>query len=165
MKHSAPVSLFFLTRNLKSMSFLRDKWASVLNHFRRRVVDGLINCHLRALGLFYKQRPVPLKYWQFFYLPLAILSGCSDPLFPNPDRLRTSGKSLSIRPLKELLRHDLLGDMVSRRRYHHFFVAGNSGGSAEDHYRMWSRSEYSIASEGSSGQSVSDKEFCFAAFT
>ena len=57
MKHSAPVSLFFLTRNLKSMSFLRDKGASVLNHFRRRVVDGLINCHLRALGLFYKQRP------------------------------------------------------------------------------------------------------------
>lgn len=39
------------------MSFLRDKGASVLNHFRRRVVDGLINCHLRALGLFYKQRP------------------------------------------------------------------------------------------------------------
>jgi predicted O-methyltransferase YrrM len=92
------------------MSFLRDKGASVLNHFRRRVVDGLINCHLRALGLFYKERPVPLKYWQFFYLPFAILSGCSDPLFPNEDRLRTSGKSLSIRPLKELLRHDLLGE-------------------------------------------------------
>ena len=92
------------------MSFLRDKWVSVLNHFRRRVVDGLINCHLRALGLFYKERPVPLKYWQFFYLPLVILSGSSDPLFPNPDRLRTSGKSLSIRPLKELLGHDLLGE-------------------------------------------------------
>ncbi len=90
------------------MSFLRDKWVSVLNHFHRRVVDGLINCHLRALGLFYKERPIPLKYWQFFYWPVAILSGCSDPLFPNEDRLRTSGTSLSIRPLKELLRHDIL---------------------------------------------------------
>ena len=103
-----PVSLFFLTRNLKSMSFLRDKWVSVLNHFHRRVVDGLIKCHLRALDLFYKERPDPLKYWQFFYWPVAIFSGCSDPLFPNEDRLRTSGKSLSIPPLKELLRHDIL---------------------------------------------------------
>ena len=92
------------------MSFLRDKWASVLNHFHRRVVDGLINCHLRALGLFYKERPVPLKYWQFFHWPVAILSGCSDPLFPNEDRLRSSGTSLSIQPLKELLRHDILGE-------------------------------------------------------
>ena len=91
------------------MSFLRDKWVSVLDHFRCKVVDGLINCHLRALGLFYKERPVPLKYWRFFYLPLAILSGCSDPLLPNQDGLRTTGTSLSIQPLRELLRHDLLG--------------------------------------------------------
>jgi hypothetical protein len=75
----------------------------------RRLIRRLINCHLRALAIFHKKRPVPLSYWLSFHSAVAALSHFSDPLLPSQNCLQSSGASLPIRELKEVLRHDLLG--------------------------------------------------------
>jgi hypothetical protein len=85
-------------------------WASARECYRRRVLGGLINCHLRALGLFFEKRPIPLSYWLSFHSVVAALSHSSDPLLPSENCLRSSGASLPIRELREVLRHDLLGE-------------------------------------------------------
>jgi len=98
----------------------------------------LINCHFRALGLYLNNDLFLEVLDNFLYLPLANSSGCSDPLFPNPERLRDSGKSLSIRPVEELLRHDLIGKW-SIDADTSLFYGRQFGRIGEDHYRMWSR--------------------------
>ena len=76
---------------------------------RRRLIRGLINCHRRALGLFYEKRPVPLSYWLFFRSAVQVLSRSPDPLFSTQNYSQSSGASLPIQELAEVLRDDLLG--------------------------------------------------------
>src|SRR5437016_3269421 len=91
------------------MQVLNHNWASARECSHRRLIRGLIDCHRRALALFYEKRPVPLSYWLSFRSAVAALSHSPDPLLPNQNCLWSSGASLPIRELKEVLRHDLLG--------------------------------------------------------
>src|SRR5690242_16667483 len=84
-------------------------WASLQDSSRRRLVHGIINCHLKLLRFVYEIRPIPLSYWVSFRSAVAPVSRSTDPILPNENCVRSSGASLPIRELRELLRHDLLG--------------------------------------------------------
>jgi predicted O-methyltransferase YrrM len=87
------------------MRVLNHNWDSVLERFRR----GVIVCHLRALQFLYKKRPVLLSYWLSFRSALQAISHSPNLLSPAADFFTSSGASLPVHELKELLRNELLG--------------------------------------------------------
>src|SRR4029077_8567107 len=87
------------------MRLLNHNWDSIRERSRRRVLVW----HLRALQFLYKKRPVPLSYWLSFRSAVQEISHSPNPLSPAADFFMSTGASLPVHELKELLRNELLG--------------------------------------------------------
>jgi hypothetical protein len=76
----------------------------------RRLRQLVVALHLRGLRRLYRDRPVPLGYWEAWWRALALLFRCPDCLAPRPEALVGAGASLQVPVLRDLLRDDRLGE-------------------------------------------------------
>ena len=68
-----------------------------------------MSLHLQFLQFIYAKRPVPLSYWLIFRSVARLIFRSPDPLFPPCESLQSTGASLQVQELQQLLWNDVLG--------------------------------------------------------
>ena len=81
-----------------------------------RLARRVAGVHLRGVGALSRGRPLPLRYWLGARAPLGILSRQPHPLLPPEQRHTSTGATLAVPELRQLLANDELGTWALDQR-------------------------------------------------